>query len=158
MSLTPNTSFELKSLDYNAITIEFVNCLPTKFNGDIFFELLPMCHLLGLFWQLQGMDRKYDGHVWCKLQTSNIQILVDWTSEWPNALDICVVGMIFCPLFQHSFARNEVSWSGNWLSYQYLGIVSWNPLFVPSVVSSTTLCPPVYKLEVVECIMLFTNF
>jgi hypothetical protein len=81
MSLTPNTSFELKSLDYNAITIEFVNCFPTKFNGDIFFELLPMHHLLGHFGQLQGMDRKYDGHVWCKLQTSNIQNLVDGASK-----------------------------------------------------------------------------
>jgi hypothetical protein len=39
MSLTLHVSFELKSLDYGAITIEFVNCLPTKFNGDILFEL-----------------------------------------------------------------------------------------------------------------------
>jgi hypothetical protein len=34
MSLTSHTCFELKSLDYGAITIEFVNCLPIKFNGD----------------------------------------------------------------------------------------------------------------------------
>ncbi len=35
MSLISHTCFELKSLDYGAIIIEFVNCLPTKFNGDI---------------------------------------------------------------------------------------------------------------------------
>jgi hypothetical protein len=52
MSLTPQTCFELKSLDYDAITIEFVNCLPTKFNGDILFKLPLMCHLLGHFGQL----------------------------------------------------------------------------------------------------------
>jgi len=59
--------FELKSLNYNVITIEFVNCLPTKFNGDILFELPPLHHLLGHSEQLQGMDKKYDGHAWCKL-------------------------------------------------------------------------------------------
>jgi hypothetical protein len=67
MFLTLHTSFELKSLDYSAITIEFVNCLPTKFNGDILFELPFVHHRLGNFGQLQSMDRKYDGHVWCKL-------------------------------------------------------------------------------------------
>ncbi len=38
MSLTLHDSSKLKSLDYDAIIIEFVNCLPTKFNGDILFE------------------------------------------------------------------------------------------------------------------------
>jgi hypothetical protein len=59
MSLTPHACSKLKSLYYRAITIEFVNCLPTKFNGDILFELPPSHHLLG---QLQGMGRKFDGH------------------------------------------------------------------------------------------------
>jgi hypothetical protein len=36
-------------------------------NGDILFELLPIHHPLGHFGQLQGMNKKYDGHVWCKL-------------------------------------------------------------------------------------------
>jgi hypothetical protein len=42
MSLTLHTCSELKSFDYDAKIIEFVNCLPTKLNGDILFELL-MC-------------------------------------------------------------------------------------------------------------------
>jgi hypothetical protein len=67
MSLTPHAHFELKSLEYGAITIELVNCLPTKFNGDILFELPLVCHLLGHSKQLQGMNRKYDGHFLCKL-------------------------------------------------------------------------------------------
>jgi hypothetical protein len=49
MSLTPHGFLELKSLDYDAITIEFVNCFPTKFNGDILFEFPHVCHLLGHF-------------------------------------------------------------------------------------------------------------
>jgi hypothetical protein len=63
MSLTSQTSFESKSLDYSAITIEYVNCFPTKFNGDILFELFFMHHSLGHFEQLQDMDKKYDGDV-----------------------------------------------------------------------------------------------
>jgi hypothetical protein len=67
MFLTLHASFELKSFDYGAITIEFMNFFPTKFNGDILFELPLVHHLLGHFEQLQGMDRNYNGHVWCKL-------------------------------------------------------------------------------------------
>jgi hypothetical protein len=73
ISLTPHACYELKSLDYEAITIEFVNCLLTKFNGDILFKLLHVHHPLGQSRQLQSMDRKFDGHVWCKLQTNNIK-------------------------------------------------------------------------------------
>ncbi len=75
MSLTPHTCSKLKSLDYGAIIIEFVNCLPTKFNGDILFELSPIRHPLGHFEQLQGIHKKSNGHAWCKLQTSNIKNL-----------------------------------------------------------------------------------
>jgi len=39
MFMTMHTCFELKSLDYGAITIVFVNYFLTKFNGDILFEL-----------------------------------------------------------------------------------------------------------------------
>jgi len=67
MSLTLHVSFELKSLDYGPITIEFMNCFPTKFNGDILFELSLVRRSLGQSEQLQGMDKKYNGHVWCKL-------------------------------------------------------------------------------------------
>jgi hypothetical protein len=66
MSLTLHRCFKLKFLDYGAIKIESMNCLPTKFNGDILFELL-VHHALGHSNQLQGMVRKYDGHAWCKL-------------------------------------------------------------------------------------------
>jgi len=67
MSLTPHACFEMKSLDYGAITIEFVNFFLTKFNGAICFELCLVCRPFGYSGQLQIMDRKYDGHVGCKL-------------------------------------------------------------------------------------------
>ncbi len=65
--MTPHACSKLKFLDYSAIIIEFVNCLPTKFNGDILFEFFHVHHPLGHFRQLQGMDGKYNGHAWCKL-------------------------------------------------------------------------------------------
>ncbi len=37
MSLTLHDCFKLESLDYGAIRIEFVNCFPITFNGDILF-------------------------------------------------------------------------------------------------------------------------
>ncbi len=82
MSLTPHTCFKLKSLDYKAITIEFVNCFPTKFNGDILFEIFLVHHPLGHSKQLQDMDIKYDlvmFGVSCKPITSRIRL--DWALE-----------------------------------------------------------------------------
>jgi len=77
MSLTSHISSKLKSLDYGAIIVEFMNCFLTKFNGDILFELPPMYHLLGHSKQLQGVDIKYDGHAWCKLHTNNKKMCLD---------------------------------------------------------------------------------
>jgi hypothetical protein len=62
MSFTTHIFSRLKSLDYGAIIIEFVNGFSTKFNNDILFELLPMCHPLRHSGQLEGMDKKYNGH------------------------------------------------------------------------------------------------
>ncbi len=66
-SPTSHTCFELKSFDYMAIIIEFVNCLPIKINGDILFERLFVYRPLRHSRQLQGMDKKFDSHAWCKL-------------------------------------------------------------------------------------------
>jgi hypothetical protein len=47
--------------------------LPIAFNDDIIFELPPIHLPIGHSGQMQGMDRNYDGHVWCKVKTSNIK-------------------------------------------------------------------------------------
>jgi hypothetical protein len=52
MFLTPHICFEVKSIDYGAITIEFVNYLSTKFNGDILFDLPFVRYPSGHFKQL----------------------------------------------------------------------------------------------------------
>ncbi len=150
--------FKLKSVDYGAITIEFVNCLSTKFNGDILFELLPIYHPLGHFRQLQGMDWKFDGHAWCKLQASNIKNSFGLGFIMTKCLGNLCCYNDFYLIFQHSSACNMVSWNGDSLHLRYLGNVLWNPQYVPWVLSSMIFQPPIYKLAVVECIVLFRSF
>lgn len=44
-----------------------------NFKNDILFELLPLHQPIKHFDQMQGMDWKYDDHVWCKVKTTNIK-------------------------------------------------------------------------------------
>lgn len=44
-------------------------------SGDVLFKLLLMFSIIHSPSQMQGMDRKYDGHVWCKLVRTNIKNL-----------------------------------------------------------------------------------
>jgi len=74
MFVAPHLSNELKPLDYNKIKIEYVSFLPITFNDNIIFEMTRPIYLPnGHFGQMQGMDRKYNGHAWCKVKTSNIK-------------------------------------------------------------------------------------
>ncbi len=50
-----------------------VPCIPTTFDGDVLFELPLINNLDDHCGQMQGMDRKYNGHFWCKVKTTNIK-------------------------------------------------------------------------------------
>jgi hypothetical protein len=79
MSFAPHATFELREVNYNRFCIKNVPCIPTTFDGDVLFELPlinnPDCH----FGQMQGMDKKYDGHFLCKVKTTNIKNYFDLT-------------------------------------------------------------------------------
>ncbi len=64
---------ELQTLDYDKIPLRKIQFLLIAFNGDILFKLLPIHLNAHNPSQMQGMDRKYNGHVWCKLVTTNIK-------------------------------------------------------------------------------------
>ena len=50
-----------------------VESLPAKFNGDCIFELPPLLVVkAGGSCRLDGMDRRFDRHVWTEITTSNI--------------------------------------------------------------------------------------
>jgi hypothetical protein len=99
MSFTLHVYFELKSLDYEAITIEFVNCLPTKSMVTYYLTFV----LFVIHW-----DNSNNCKVWTKrstimlgasCRTITLKIHLDWASKQQNALDICVVKMILILYF-----------------------------------------------------------
>jgi hypothetical protein len=94
MFVAPHLSNELRSLDYNKIKIEYVSSLPITFNDNIIFEMSPICLPIGHFGQMQGMDRKYNGHAWCKVKTSNIKNDFGLGFRNIGAWGTCIVIMI----------------------------------------------------------------
>ena len=62
----------LKTTDLSTFKHEVVKFLPVEYNGDSIFELPPLAIVKGGFSQLDGMDRKRDGHVWTETATTNI--------------------------------------------------------------------------------------
>jgi hypothetical protein len=73
MFLTAHASNKQRFLDYNIMKIEALSFLFVRFNGDVLFEF-PLVHkLMGLSKRMQGMDRIYNGHTWCKVKMSNIK-------------------------------------------------------------------------------------
>ena len=56
----------LSRLDYDTIPAYAMQTLPSKFNGDVIFELPPvsMSHMSTYAKGMSGMDKRHDGHVW----------------------------------------------------------------------------------------------
>jgi hypothetical protein len=73
MSFAPHVASELREVNYNTLCIENVPYIPATFDGDVLFELPLVNNLDGHYGQMQGMDKKYDGHFWCKVKTTNIK-------------------------------------------------------------------------------------
>ncbi len=73
MALPRHTSNKLQNQYYNKIPFQKVQFLPTTFDGNVLFELPHVFSTTHRPSQMQGMDRKYDGHVWCKVITINIK-------------------------------------------------------------------------------------
>jgi hypothetical protein len=64
----------LKKLDYGTLYIEVVNFLPPRFHENCMF-VLPPIGISSYYTKaksMDGMDKRYDGHVWTKTQTTNI--------------------------------------------------------------------------------------
>ncbi len=55
------------------IPFQKVHFLLTAFDGNVIFELPFVVSTMHRPLQMQGMDRKYDGHAWSKVITTNIK-------------------------------------------------------------------------------------
>jgi hypothetical protein len=108
MLMARHTYNKFWNLDYDKIPIHYVPFMPTLFNGDVTFELPPLLPNIHNSSQLQNMDRKYDGHVWCKVITTNIK-----NSFGLNFRKVCCLGHLLCVQddcenFLHLGSRNEI--------------------------------------------------
>ena len=63
---------ELSTMDLSTMKHETVPFLPPVFDGDVIFELPPCGPSSSASGakNLEGMDKRYDGHPWCKLVTT----------------------------------------------------------------------------------------
>jgi hypothetical protein len=69
----PGSRNELASIDYDKIAYHKVQYLPPSFNGDVIFELPPSRVSASTSKNtMDGMDKQFDGHTWCRTITSNI--------------------------------------------------------------------------------------
>jgi hypothetical protein len=73
MAFLEHTSNKLQNLDYSMIPLQKLQFLPITFNGNVIFKLPPVLPTTHSPLQMQGMDRKYNGHAWCKVITINIK-------------------------------------------------------------------------------------
>jgi hypothetical protein len=83
-----------------------------------------MYQALGHFKQLQGMDKKYNGHAWCKLWTNNIKNSFKLSFRTQNALDICVVKMILVLCFNIFLHAMNLIGVAIVYNFKYLGSIS----------------------------------
>jgi hypothetical protein len=67
----PGSKNILKKLDYDTLHIMEVNFLPPRFNGNCMFVLPPVgiSSSYTMAKSMDGMDKRYDGHVWTKPPT-----------------------------------------------------------------------------------------
>ena len=105
---------ELSTMDLSTIKHETVPFLPPVFDGDVIFKLPPCgpsSSATGAR-NLEGMDKRYDGHPWCKLVTTNIHNsdnLKFCKSYYAGHL---VCENANCEYLKRASKKNEIEWSG----------------------------------------------
>ena len=110
LATAPRCKSELRQVDYDKVPARMVQFLPSQFGGDILFELPPPISCGGLAGLMQGMNKRHDGHPWCKTKTTNIKNDVHLTFR----RSVCV-GHMRCPsptciFLNHHDSPNDKYW------------------------------------------------
>jgi hypothetical protein len=97
--------------------------------------------------QMQGMDRKYDGHAWCKVITTNIK-----NSFVFSFGKVCCLGHLRCvqddcEIFVRIASQNEMLWCGECTHIPVIGQIALSP-FASFLACKFFHVPPLY---VVDC-------
>ena len=121
---------ELKNVDLATFPHQKLNYLPTKYNGNIVFEL-PTLSIVkgGGAAMLEGMDRRQDRHAWTETSTTNITDLDGQLSfTYVKCLGHLCYENLSCPHWERCGEYNKMYWEG-----------STSKVLVPG---PTTLIPP----------------
>ena len=117
LALRPNTKNVLKNMDYASVPHRIVDFLPSIYNGNIIFELLPLAvgATSSKAKSLQGMYKKYDGHCWCLTKTSNISNDMGLTFRRSSCAGHLRCGNLECDYLRQPNRENpynEKEWEG----------------------------------------------
>jgi hypothetical protein len=82
------------------------------FDGDVLFELPPLLPNAYGSSKMHGMDRKNNGHAWCKVITTNIKNSFGLTFKKIHCLGHLCCVQDDCDNFVHSAFYNETFWCG----------------------------------------------
>ena len=105
---------ELSTMDLSTMKHEMVPLLPPVFDRDVIFELLP-CGLPSSASEaknLEGMDKRYDGHPWCKLVTTNIHKSDNLKFRKSYCTGHLICENANCEYLKRASKKNEIEWSG----------------------------------------------
>jgi hypothetical protein len=93
-----------------------VEFLPPTYNEDTIFEL-PSCRsslsFLSTTKNLEGMDKRYDGHSWCKLVTTNIHNSDNLKFRKSYCVGHIVCENTDCEYLKRASRKNEIEWSSS---------------------------------------------
>ena len=113
----PSSKNVLKKLDYHSLRTVHAKFLPPRFDGDVMFVLPPVSNsaLHTKTGSMDGMDKRYDGHVSTKTLTTNISNNLNLTF----CSSICIGHLQCqnqdCDYFKHpyrTFALNDMEFDG----------------------------------------------
>ena len=105
---------ELSTMDLSTMKHEMVPFLPPVFDRDVIFELPPYGPSSSTFGakNLEGMDKRYDGHPWCKLVTTNIHNSDNLKFRKSYYAGHLVCENANCEYLKRTSKKNEIEWSG----------------------------------------------
>ena len=105
---------ELATMDLSTVKHETVPFLPPIFEMDVIFELPPCgaSSSTSKTKNLEVMDKRYDGHPWCKLVTMNIHNSDNLKFRKSYYAGHLVCENANCEYMKRTSKQNEIEWSG----------------------------------------------
>lgn len=112
LSLVLGSRNKLVQIDFDAIKYQKVQFLPARFNGDVLFELPPCRGSTSRARGMEGMDKRYDGHAWCRTMMSNIHNDLGLKFRKLHCIGHLICENTKCDYRTRASKSNETEWIG----------------------------------------------